>query len=231
MPESNGSVIGRILQFKKRVEGRLEQGFYSEFRGYGLRRDLSESWTAPSPKIPAIVRPLESGDLKILLPIEGDIDPGEEQQIRWRRHFLKKIPHGCYVAIDGRDGRPCYMQWLVLPEYNDILAQFKCFPRLNENEALLEQAYTLPSHRGLGIMSFAMSEIAEKATKSGIRFVTTFVDVAGLASIKACQRAGFRMHLHQHRSQLGYGLIVRNKFVRIADDSQSGTQPELKLAA
>jgi RimJ/RimL family protein N-acetyltransferase len=230
MIPANASLATKLSRFKKRVEGRLEQGFYSEFRGYGLRRDLAEPVSTPTAKIPLTIRPLEQADLDALLPLDGDIPPDEQLQIRWRRHFYKKIPHGCFVGVDGRDGRPCYMQWMVCAKDNDALAHFKCFPRLHRNEAILEQAYTIPSHRGLGIMSSAMAEIAENASHYNVRFVMTFVDTTGIASIKACQRAGFRMHLHQHRTQLGYGLIVRNHFVKIAEN-ENQANAAAKLAA
>lgn len=220
MTAADNNLIAKLSQFKKRVEGRLEQGFYSEFRGYGLRRDLAEPWATPKAKIPISIRPLETSDLPLLLPLEGNIPPDEQQQIRWRRHFHKKIPHGCFVAVDTRNDRPCYMQWLVYADDNDALRCFKCFPKLRKNEAIVEQAYTLPAYRGLGIMSSAAAEIAEQAAQRHVRYVMTFVNTDGIASIKAFQRAGFRMHLHQHRTQLGYGLIVRNNFLLFKDNEK-----------
>ncbi|HTK85380.1 MAG TPA: GNAT family N-acetyltransferase [Patescibacteria group bacterium] len=230
MTLAENSFAAKFSRFKKRVEGRLEQGFYAETRGYGLRRDLAEAWPAPKAKIPISVRPLEISDLSLLLPLEGNIPPEEQQQIRWRRHFHKKFPHRCFVAVDERNDRPCYMQWLVYADDNDALERFKCFPKLRKNEAILEQAYTIPSHRGLGIMSSAMAEIAEQAVQRNVRYVMTFVDTNGIASIKACQRAGFRMHLHQHRIQLGYGLIVRNNFLQFQEDDKPSDISK-KLAA
>ncbi len=230
MPQTNDQLAARLSRLKKRIQGRLEQGFYSEFRGYGLRRDLAEPFSVPAAKIPLAIRPLEAPDLDALLPLEGDIPVEEQQQIRWRRHFYKKIPHGCFVAIDGRDGKPCYLQWLVFSDDNDALAGFKCFPQLRKDEAILEQAYTLPSHRGLGIMSWATGKIAEKASQRRVRYVMTFVDTTGIASIKACQRAGFRMHLHQHRAQLGYGLIVRNHFALFGEDEKPDLVAQKRVA-
>nr|CAD6619098.1 N-acetyltransferase [Rhizobium sp. Khangiran2] len=81
------------------------------------------------------------------------------------------------------------------------------FPRLDEDTALLENAYTPPSHRGLGIMSAAMALIAERAASFGARYVLTFVGTDNVASLKGCQRAGFEVHLIQRRLRMGYGLI------------------------
>ena len=190
----NHETIGNNIAFqaahlRQRIAGRLEQGFYSEFRGYGLRRVLARPVEKPHAKIPLYIRPLKVEDLDILLPLTADLEAGEKQQIAWRRHFYKKIPKGCIVAVDARNDMPCYMQWLLSASDNQALAQFKCFPTLKENEALLEQAYTVPSHRGLGIMSAAMAEIAPLASGLDAEHVVTFVDGKGKASLKACQPA------------------------------------------
>lgn len=202
----------QAARLRQKVAGRMQQGFYSEFMGYGLRRDLGRPLEKPQAKIPLYVRPLKVEDLDILLPLMSDLEDSEKKQIIWRRHFYKKIPNGCFVAIDARNDKPCYMQWLLGSNDNPSLARFKSFPRLERKEALLEQAYTIPSHRGLGIMSAAMAEIAERAEDFGAEHVFTFVEGKGKASLKACRHAGFEPYLLHRRIQIGYGTIVRNSF-------------------
>jgi len=69
--------------------------------------------------------------------------------------------------------------------YGDI------FPRLHEDEALLEGAYTAEDFRGQGVMASAMAQIAERANDLGARWVITFVGERHIASLKGCKRAGF----------------------------------------
>lgn len=209
---------GQLEQLKRRIAGRLEQGFYSRLRRYGLSRDLGRKFEWPQAKIPLFIRPLAAGDLDTLLPLGEDIPAAEQQEIIWRRHFYKNIPNGCFVAVDQRDDTPCYMQWLIGSRENKLLARFKCFPKLADNEALLEQAYTIPSHRGLGIMSVAMAMIAERASDMNANHVLTFVSEDGIASLKACRRAGFHPHLLHRRTQIGYGAIVYNSFRKLTMD-------------
>ena len=219
--ESSKTAFGtQVSRFKRRVSGRLEQGFYSEFRGYGLRRDLSEPLKKPLARIPISIRPLALKDIDILLPLEGNLADDEKKQIRWRRHFHQKVPNGCYVAVDDRSDTPCYMQWLIGFKDNELLARFKCFPQIKRSEAILEQAYTIPTHRGLGIMSAAMAGIAERASDLAARYVLAFVEEKGAASIKACKRAGFQPHLLHSRIQIGYGIVVRNTFTGLSNDDQ-----------
>jgi RimJ/RimL family protein N-acetyltransferase len=207
------------LPLAKRISGRLEQGAYSELRRYGLRRDLNEPLKHPKSRIPISIHPLQESDLDILLPAEGGGSEQEDKEIRWRRDFYKKLPHSCYVAVDEREGTPCYMQWLIGAKDNDTLARFKCFPRLADNEALLEQAYTPPSYRGRYIMPAAMAKIAEFAPELGARYVLTFVEEKNTPSIKGCLRAGFHLHLWHRRVQMGYGTVVLNDFEVLAEDN------------
>jgi hypothetical protein len=206
----------RMARLRQSIAGRLQQGFYSEFRGYGLRRDLAWPLEKPRAKIPLYIRPLKAEDLDILLPLTANLEASEKQQIAWRRHFHKKMPNGCLVAVDARSDTPCYMQWLLGPNDNPALARFKCFPFLEKKEALLEQAYTVPSHRGLGVMSAAMAEIAALASGLGAEHVLTFAGEKGKISLKACQRAGFVPYLLHRRIQIGYGTVVHNSFKRIS---------------
>ncbi len=215
IPPAKNTYGAQLAKLRRRIAGRMEQGLYSEFKGYGLRRDLGQTLEKPSAKIPFSIRPLALKDLDILLPLESDLPPSEKQQIVWRRHFHSKTPKGCLVAVDERTGTPCYMQWLIGSQDNDHLARFKCFPRLATNEALLEQAYTIPSHRGLGLMSAAMAIIAERAKNLGAQYVLTFVEENGIASLKASRRAGFTPYYLHRRIQVGYGTIVHNSFKRI----------------
>jgi hypothetical protein len=159
----------------------------------GLRRDLTVPFTGPSAKIPFVVRPLSpSDDLSALDP--GRPGLGSEEMF-WRQTQQRLLHSGlqtCYVAI-GPDGKPCFMQWVILASDNDRLRSTfgNLYPTLATNEALLEGAFTPDTSRGLGVMSAAMAQIAERAAEGGARWVITFVDEHNVASVKGCLRAGF----------------------------------------
>lgn len=102
----------------------------------------------------------------------------------------------CYVAVT-EDDAPCYMQWLIGPEENEkvrSIFQYR-FPRIAEDEMLLEGAFTLEHWRGKGIMAAAMSRIAEQAIDRGARSVITFVGSDNEPSLKGCRKAGFEPYL------------------------------------
>jgi GNAT superfamily N-acetyltransferase len=172
---------------------------YSDSTSIGLRRDLSLPFEKPMAKIPITVRPLAATDDLSVLDPEPSM-PAEEAMSRLiQRRLLRSGLRVCYVAI-APDGKPCYMQWAI-PSAENHRAQAvfgNLYPVLGPDEALLEGAYTPPSHRGKGIMSAAMTQVAERAGDFGARWVITFVDERNAASLKGCVRAGFAPYLKRH---------------------------------
>jgi hypothetical protein len=175
----------------------IEYRMHSASTSLGLRRDLTVPFAGPSAKIPFVVRPLSpSDDLSTLDPDQPGIS---SEEMFWRLAQQRLLHSGlqtCYVAI-GPEGKLCFMQWVVLSSDNDRLrsAFGNLYPPLASNEALLEGAFTPDTSRGLGVMSAAMAQIAERAAEGGARWVITFVDENNVASVKGCLRAGFTPYL------------------------------------
>lgn len=211
--ERQASILAGL---RVRVGGRLQLGLYRESVRFGLRRDLRVPIQMPKAKIPIAVRPMVPADLPHLLTLSG-AGPAERLDIARRRAFVERYPTGCFVAVDQRDGSPCYMQWLIGAADNHLVRGMGGFPELQPGEALLENAFTPAGHRGLGIMSEAMALIAERARDFGADFVVTFVEEKNIASLKGCQRAGFSPHLLHHKAQLGFGIVSRDTFEMLAD--------------
>jgi RimJ/RimL family protein N-acetyltransferase len=208
----------QIKQLRTRIAGKLRLGLYSRSMRYGLRRDLRSPLAAPSAKIPISVRPLVEDDIPVLLPIDDTgADSQDQLEIAWRRAFLGKGAKGCFVAVDQRNGTPCYMQWLMGSSENSFIRRLHGFPELGQDEALLENAYTPATYRGLGIMSAAMALIAERAADFGARYVLTFVEEHNIASLKGCERAGFYPHMLHHRDDVVFGLLKWDRFETLRD--------------
>jgi hypothetical protein len=171
----------------------IQYRMHSASTSLGLRRDLTVPFTAPSAKIPFVVRPLSpSDDLSTLDPGQPGIS---SEEMFWRLAQQRLLHSGlqtCYVAI-GPDGKPCFMQWVILSSGNERLRSTfgNLYPPLATDEALLEGAFTPDTSRGLGVMSAAMAQIAGRAAQGGARWVITFVDENNVASVKGCLRAGF----------------------------------------
>jgi len=169
----------------------LKRQLDSESLSFGLQRDLKNNFEPPKAKINISIRHLKNEDIDSLLDNRTH-NPAEDRAISDQRGIVDAGIPGCFVAVTD-DNKPCYMQWLISSEHNDMVAgHFKgLFPTLNKPEALLEGAYTPPSFRGMGIMPAAMAQIAKEANGINATLVNTFVDINNIASLKGCRRAGF----------------------------------------
>lgn len=202
-----------------RIERRFREGPFARATRYGLRRDLDVPFAPPEAKISLTMRPLEQSDLVTLFPAESTgRDAAEFGEATARLALAEKAPGRGLVAVDQTTGSPCYVQWLLGPQDNDIVRRIGGFPELGPDEALLEGAYTPPAHRGLKIMPAAMAVFAERARDLGACYVITFVDVGNVPSLKGCQRAGFHPDLLHRYLQVGFGTIRRNRFEKLPED-------------
>jgi RimJ/RimL family protein N-acetyltransferase len=211
--DSSAGSRDRLAELATRLAGRWKLGLRAELTRHGLLRDLSHKFPPPGAKIPLAVRPLADRDLAALFGHAGaSTELAERLEVAWRRAFIEKGARGGFVAIDERSATPCYVQWLLSPRDNAFIEKLGGFPPLADGEALLENAYTPPAYRGLGVMAAAMAQIAERASDFCARKVLTFVATDNIASLKGCQRAGFHPHLLHRRTRVGFGLITRDRF-------------------
>jgi hypothetical protein len=186
-----------VLLLKTRQPGLilkvLRQKVYSGSNFFCLRRDLTESFVAPTAKISLTVRPIQKGEAENLF--DATVPGLSAAEVIDRTGRMELFQTGiplCYVAID-QNGDPCYAQWLMSSVDNERIQKYfrGTFPVLAPDQALLEGAFTPESHRGKGIMPRAMALIAEGARNLGARYVITFVAEENIPSLKGCKRAGF----------------------------------------
>ncbi|MBF6570439.1 MAG: hypothetical protein IVW54_16355 [Candidatus Binataceae bacterium] len=122
----------------------------------------------------------------------------------------------CYVATTN-DGDLCYVQWLIISTGQELIrpffkGQLKFFPA---DTVLLEFAYTFERFRGLGIMSAAMAQIAERGIELGARSAITYVAHRNIASLKGCARAGFLPFMLRYEKWRAFRLS--QKFTNLPD--------------
>jgi hypothetical protein len=192
------TVVTLLLHFRfSELLAKVRHRISSRTVSYGLRRDLRVPFEPVPAKIPITIRPLERTDVSQLLGAHGPAISKQDatEQAERMSFLLENIPT-CYVAVTG-DNAPCYMQWLMSSKYNSsIQTRFNyVFPELAPDEALLENAFTPESYRGMGIMSYAMAHIAEHAEGLNARWVITFVAKENIPSLKGCKKAGFLPYL------------------------------------
>lgn len=213
---------GRITELGWKIEEQLRAGLYSEERTYGLRRDLQAAFKPAAAKIPLIVREISGRDIARLFP-DGSAHGARSarRELAWRHHLVRAQFPTCFVAVDQLTGEPCHMQWLTGAKDNARLREIGFVPMLQPDEAVIENVYTPPPYRGLGIMSAAMGMIAERAAEFGARHVITFVSPDNIPSLKGCRKAGFTPYVVRCQIQLGCRLMRRWTFQSLPDDAEA----------
>ena len=158
-------------------------------RGWGCAGTYLVPFEAPAATIPISIRLLREDDIPHLIGTDDPTLSGTGRLERLNRlNMIRAGFKSCYVAVTADDS-PCYMQFLIGPDENDLLrTHFRgLYPTLTPDEALLEGAFTPEAFRGQRIMPCAMAQIAMKAAEFGARWVITYVGSDNIASLKGCQ--------------------------------------------
>lgn len=118
--------------------------------------------------------------------------------IEGRREIFARTLHfrndfkNCY-ALRSKTGSIAHIQWIVFPEENDVLgaryAHF--FKPLAPYEIMIENAFTFPRFRGLGLFSYATRYLLNLGREREYKKATTYVRCEKLASLNELIRLGF----------------------------------------
>ena len=169
----------------------VRRWLYSDASGVGLQRELVSPIVARRPRHPLTVRPISPREQAPFASTSGVRGNGAIVRVNARYLFATGI-ETCYVAlIDGEV--PCYIQYLVLPDQNDKFAKAfgEPIPPLAPGEALLEFAFTLEQYRALGVMPYAVSELAKEAKLRGADRLVTWVPDSNPHVLRYLERIGF----------------------------------------
>ena len=188
---NNGFFIKINIAFLLLKQGKLSSilyaikvRFYSSKNSIGLVKDLSKDYEYPKPKIEYSIRLFEEADINKL-----------QENFRHIGFIKQKIPY-CYTALT-KNNIPCYRMWIMKSNENErIKSYFKgIFPKLKEDEALIEGVFTHPDYRGLKIMPNIIGDISKKIKQEGINKIIVFVDKRNIASLKGFKQSGFNPYI------------------------------------
>ena len=180
------SHFDKILFIAKLIkEGRIKylwtvfvRQIYFEEVAFGFKRDLNKEFKKPRALMELSVRKSDNSDNTFFKdnPNNGLIN-----------HFKT-----CYVAVT-KEAIPCSRLWLIDSSQNKKLINIwrGTFPKLKLDELLIENVFTVPKYRGMGIVSVFMHQISEEAKKLGANYVITFGAVNNANTSRAYNYAGF----------------------------------------
>ena len=155
---------------------------YSKEIAFGFKRDLSISYKKPRTLKPIAIREFQKNDAVFFVdnPSNG---------------LINKF-HTCYVGVT-LDNTPCARVWLIDVSQNKMLNATwgKRFPELKPNEVLLENVFTVPKYRGMGVIPAFLYDVAEKSKDLGARYAITFGEVKNINTSRSYDYAGFSPYI------------------------------------
>lgn len=103
---------------------------------------------------------------------------------------------GCgkwYIARTADTDELCYLQCIIRPQDNKLLDKDlkNWFPKLKEDEILLEGAYTLENYRRKGVSGSVLFDILEIYRKKGFKRLIGYIDNDRKTTLENMEAIGF----------------------------------------
>ncbi|MFD2790564.1 hypothetical protein [Arenibacter sp. H213] len=157
---------------------------YSVENALGFRLDLEHGLKARKALIPISIR--ES--------IESD----NSNFLDNRTTGLIERLNTCYVAVN-KDDVPCFRCWLIDSSQNQKLKSYwgYTFPTLSKDEMLIENVFTNPKFRGLGIFPAVLYQISDLGKKLGAKHTISFGEISNKNTTRSMAYAGFKPYTYR----------------------------------
>jgi len=99
-----------------------------------------------------------------------------------------------YVARTADANEVCFLMLVIRPEDNGLIRKgFKSwFPRIKEDEVIIEAAYAYDNYRGQGLTTSAHIDIINLYKAKGIKRSILYIKRENLPSFKTAWRIGYR---------------------------------------
>ncbi len=122
------------------------------------------------------------------------LGPIDKKELILRLFFYEAGFKNCYVARNTK-GQIVYLQWLIYPYENVIIkSRFGSrFYPLKEKEVMLENAFTFPRFRGLGLLPSVSAQLLDIARQDGYASCITYIRKDQIVSLNEFTRLGFKI--------------------------------------
>ncbi|WP_417866819.1 hypothetical protein [Xanthomarina gelatinilytica] len=167
---------------------------YSKEIAFGFKRDLSVPFKKPRTLKPITIRTC--------------IDTDEAYFIDNPNNGLIHKFNTCYVGLT-KEQIPCARVWLIDASENKKLKSIwgKRFPQLKKDEVLLENVFTVPKYRGMGIIPAFLYDVAETSKDLGAKYAITFGEVKNKNTSRSYNYAGFSPYIVR---RVSYFLFIKS---------------------
>lgn len=172
----------------------LRRQIYSRHIQIGLTKELEETVRAPvASNTGYYIRLASPQDMEESFQKASTESKESARLLLSRKWLYHRGLRNWYIARTVATDEPCFIQGVIQPEENEFIeARLKnWFPRLQEDEILLEGAYTFEKYRGNRLHPVVLADILDIYCKRGFHRVITYIEKNNIASLKGAARLGF----------------------------------------
>lgn len=136
----------------------------------------------------------DESDFESLIDQIGQLELNARKEIVARLFFRQAGFKHCYF-VRTTNGQLAYMQWLIYPDENEIIAKnFRyLFYPLKPNQVMLENAFTFPKFRGLGLLPSVSAELLTIARNQGYKNAIVYIQKNQIVSINEFLKLNFKI--------------------------------------
>ena len=114
-------------------------------------------------------------------------------QLLGRKWFYEYGFHNCYIARTSDTNEMRSIQWLVTSQDIIEMGWENRFPKLKEDEVMIENTYTLERFRGKGVHRAAAYQLDEILRREGFRRIVVYSAEENIPSLRADKRVGYQV--------------------------------------
>lgn len=161
---------------------------------YILKRNLVSLFNENKTRLAITVNKINCDDVSELVRTVKSLDRDSKREVVARLLFYKAGFKNCYVA-KTRNDEIAYLQWLVYPTENALIKKYypNTFYGLRKNQVMVENAFTFPRFRGLGLMPAVTLVLLNIAKEDGYKSAIGYIRKDKIASLNEFVKLGFKI--------------------------------------
>ncbi len=137
---------------------------------------------------------INNDDLEVIIKSIESLDSDSRRELISRLLFYKSGFINCYAA-KTKTNEIEYIQWLIYPDENHVIEKHysRIFSPLGKEQVMLENAFTFPKFRGIGLLPNVTSMLLNIAKEAGYKSAVTYIRKDRIAALNEFMKMGFKI--------------------------------------
>lgn len=188
---SKASFVASSLGFNNALKEILKRMFGVN-NCYLSYANLNRLTPPEEPRFNVFLERMDKKSIREVVKNLKHLDLKNRKEIVTRVLFYQSGFRNGYVGR-WKNGELAYLQWLVYPFENEIIRRHfkRIYHELVENQVMIENAFTYPKFRGLGLLPSLSYRLLIKARDEGYKSAVAYIRRNSIVSLNEFFRLGF----------------------------------------